>query len=179
MASPLAHAVVAVTVAVGFHIPSVPIRYWLLGILCAEVPDFDVIGFWLGIPYESILGHRGLSHSLLFAALFSGMVAMWAGRWDSVPRARLWSYLFLATLSHGIMDALTTGGLGVAFFAPFDNTRYFFSFHPIRVTPLEPSLVMGPAGIAVLKSEALWVGFPCALFLLGWSLSRGRWNRTG
>jgi inner membrane protein len=179
MASPLAHAVVAVTVATGFRLPAFPLRYWLLGILCAEVPDFDVVGFWLGIPYESMLGHRGLSHSVLFAALFSWMVASWASRRNSVRHGRVWSYLFLATLSHGIMDALTDGGLGVAFFAPLDNTRYFFPFHPIRVSPLNPSLVMGPVGIAVLKSEALWVGLPCALFLLGWSWSRGRWNRAG
>ncbi len=115
---------------------------------------------------------------MLFAAAVSWMAANWAGRLDSGRRV-LWSYLFLATLSHGIMDALTTGGLGVAFFAPFDNTRYFFPFHPIRVTPLEPGVVMGPAGIAVLKSEALWVGLPCGLFLLGWSWRRARRNRGG
>ncbi|MBK8609138.1 MAG: hypothetical protein IPL84_04125 [Chitinophagaceae bacterium] len=31
----------------------------------------------------------------------------------------------LAAASHAILDAMTTGGLGVAF-SPFDNTRYFF-----------------------------------------------------
>ena len=37
-------------------------------------------------------------------------------------------YLFLSTASHGVLDALTDGGLGVAFFSPFDQTRYFFPF---------------------------------------------------
>jgi membrane-bound metal-dependent hydrolase YbcI (DUF457 family) len=39
----------------------------VLGIL-AMLPDLDVIGFRLGIPYEHMLGHRGFTHSLLFAA---------------------------------------------------------------------------------------------------------------
>ena len=38
--------------------------------------------------------------------------------------------------SHGVLDALTDGGPGVAFLAPFDDTRYFFPWRPIRVSPL-------------------------------------------
>jgi hypothetical protein len=33
--------------------------------------------------------------------------------------------LFLATAGHGLLDAMTNGGLGLAFFSPFDNHRYF------------------------------------------------------
>jgi inner membrane protein len=176
VASPLTHAVVAVTAAVGFQIPASSFRYWVVGIACAEVPDLDVIGFWLGVPYEALLGHRGLTHSILFAVLFSWVVARWAGRWGDMSHARLWCYLFLATFSHGVLDALTTGGLGVAFFSPFDGTRYFFPYHPIKVTPLEPEHIWG-AAVAVLISEAMWVWLPCILFLGGWRLmkdSRGR-----
>nr|HRC76832.1 rhodanese-like domain-containing protein [Kouleothrix sp.] len=35
---------------------------------------------------------------------------------------------------HGVLDAMTDGGLGVAFFAPFSATRYFFPFRPIPGT---------------------------------------------
>jgi inner membrane protein len=38
--------------------------------------------------------------------------------------------------SHGILDAMTDGGLGVAFFSPFDDTRCFFPFRPIKVSPI-------------------------------------------
>jgi hypothetical protein len=41
-------------------------------------------------------------------------------------------YFFVVTASHGALDAMTDGGLGIAFFAPFDNTRYFFPFRPIK-----------------------------------------------
>ena len=64
--------------------------------------------------------------------------------------------------SHGALDAATDGGKGVAFFAPFDTTRYFFAFHPIAVSPLSPARFFGPRGLAVLRSETLWIGLPSA-----------------
>ena len=47
----------------------VPARLLLFGVFCAVLPDLDVIGFKLGIRYADLLGHRGFSHSLLFALL--------------------------------------------------------------------------------------------------------------
>ncbi|HEU4994167.1 MAG TPA: metal-dependent hydrolase [Gemmatimonadaceae bacterium] len=41
------------------------------GAACAALPDLDAIGFWMGIPYDHMLGHRGLTHSLTFAALIA------------------------------------------------------------------------------------------------------------
>jgi inner membrane protein len=34
-------------------------------------------------------------------------------------------YCFVVTASHGILDSMTDKGMGVGFFIPFDNTRYF------------------------------------------------------
>ena len=42
-------------------------RLALVLVTLAVLPDLDVLGFHAGIPYEHTLGHRGLSHSLLFA----------------------------------------------------------------------------------------------------------------
>jgi inner membrane protein len=50
-----------------------PARFWFLSVLCAILPDADVLGFPLGIRYENMLGHRGLSHSLTFAFV-SGLI---------------------------------------------------------------------------------------------------------
>lgn len=128
------------------------------------VPDLDTIGFRFGVPYDDMLGHRGLSHSILFALLLGG-VAAWAlrarerqTRWQVA-----WLYLFLATMSHGILDAFTNGGHGVAFFAPFSNARYFFPLHPIRVSPIG-SRFFSAKGFLVLKSEAAWIWMPSAIF---------------
>ena len=84
------------------------------------IPDLDVVGFRFGIHYGDFLGHRGFTHSLAFAIFLAGSVLIFAfsrGVSD-LSRPALWVYLFLATASHGFLDAMTDGGLGVALFAP-------------------------------------------------------------
>lgn len=48
--------------------------------------------------------------------------------------SRLGCYFFSATASPGVLDAVTNGGLGLAFFTSFDNRRYFSPFHPVAVS---------------------------------------------
>jgi inner membrane protein len=70
--------------------------------------------------------------------------------------------------SHGVLDALTDGGRGIAFFAPFDSARHFFPWRPIPASPLGARAVLSPYGARVVLSEAVWIGLPSlALFLLG------------
>jgi inner membrane protein len=152
-------------------------RFWVFGAACSVGPDLDVLGFWLGIPYDHLLGHRGLTHSLFFAALLAvGVVAAafdgpeWSG-----ARLRVWAYLFGATASHGILDAMTNGGLGVAFFAPFDSTRYFLPFRPIEVSPIGLGEFFTAYGWVVLASEIPWVWLPAVLFAAPLWLAR-RWR---
>jgi len=106
----------------------VRVAIWGLGALCAVAPDLDVVvTFLFGIPYSHMLGHRGLSHSLLVAAMLATLVTAVARRnlAESPGTAKLWLFFFLATASHALLDSMTNGGLGVAFFAPFFDTRYF------------------------------------------------------
>jgi inner membrane protein len=91
----------------------------------------------------------------------------------NVSRPALWVYLFLATASHGVLDAMTDGGLGVAFFSPFNNRRYFFSWTPIRVSPIGIGNFFSSRGLAVVQSELLWVWIPAvALVGLAWILRK-------
>jgi inner membrane protein len=78
----------------------------------------------------------------------------------------LWLYFFLATASHGLLDALTNGGLGVAFLSPFDTTRYFFGFRPVAVSPIGVSEFLTAYGAQVLASEARWIWMPSGVLLL-------------
>jgi inner membrane protein len=139
------------------------------------IPDLDVVGFRFGIHYGDFWGHRGFTHSLAFAALLAGVVLI-MGFPDGVPnlgRLSLWAYLFLATASHGFLDAMTDGGLGVAFFAPFDNTRYFLPWTPVRVSPIGVSRFFSRRGLAVVRSELLWVWVPAAaLAFIVWFIRR-------
>jgi inner membrane protein len=108
-----------------------------------------------------MLGHRGLSHSLAFALVLGCIVTFLAFRRlpERWTRFLLISYFFVVTASHGALDAMTNGGLGIAFFAPFDNTRYFFPFRPVKVSPIGLSF-FSARGLDVIWSEFLWVCVP-------------------
>jgi len=162
----LTHAVSAVAIASSFR-RSVKIRRVLIiGALCAAVPDLDVFGFHFGIRYGDVLGHRGLTHSLTFAAILALVVAaVFPEDGSGLSRRALWLYLFVATASHGLLDALTDGGLGVAFLSPFSNARYFFPVRPIRVSPIGMRAFVSNDGLSVLSSEARWVWLPCVVFV--------------
>lgn len=72
----------------------------------------------------------------------------------------LYFYFFIATLSHPLLDAMTSGGLGVAFFSPFSNERYFFPFRPIKVSHIGLQAFIRHNGLAVLKNEFVWMWLP-------------------
>jgi inner membrane protein len=155
------HAVSALALGTVVLPPKTGSRAWTLGVLCAIVPDLDVVAFALGISYSDMLGHRGLSHSLMFALTLSILVAALAFRgsnWNGA-RLRIWLFLFLATASHGILDAFTNGGMGIAFFAPFSTERYFFPVTPIEVSPIGRGF-LSERGLQVMASEVVWVWMP-------------------
>jgi len=170
----ITHAVAAV--AIGSVV--VPRRWPLvaIGAACAVVPDLDVVTLALGIPYQDIAGHRGLTHSIAFAAGLAGGVAWLVARRGraAVTPARLALFLFLATVSHGLLDALTDGGLGVAFFAPFSDARYFFPWRPIAVSPISIRQLASSRGLHVLESELVVVWTPALVVLALSSLIPGR-----
>lgn len=165
MPSAIGHAAPALALIPLFARPGTPKRLWLLGVALAAAPDLDVIAFRFGVPYEHVLGHRGLSHSIPFAAALAALVCVLAfpRRRPGFSRPLAWLYLFLATASHGVLDAFTNGGLGIALLAPFDSHRHFFAFRPIEVSPLGVRAFLSERGLAVLASEAAWVWLPCAL----------------
>ncbi|SRR6266545_4273063 len=166
MASAFTHAFAAVALTKTISAEKRDCRFWTLLVGSAVLPDADVIGFALGIDYGDLLGHRGLSHSLLFAALWSLLVVLWEFR-AVTRRSKQWWALFglffLATASHGVLDALTNGGLGVAFFSPFDTTRYFFPWRPINVSPIGVGRFFNGRGAAVIASELLWIWLPLSV----------------
>lgn len=117
------------------------------------LPDADVVAFALDIPYHAPFGHRGASHSIVFAALMSALA--WAlARLTSLPSGRAALFTFAAVLSHPLLDALTDGGLGVALFWPVTSERFFFPVQPIPVAPIGLGFLSG-AGMRVALFELL------------------------
>ena len=141
---------------VAFAFPHISRGALAAGLVGSVLPDADVAAFAMGIPYAHVLGHRGLSHSIAFALLFSAVATIWIRE----RRAAAFTFIFLCTMSHGVLDALTDGGLGVAFFAPFHNERYFFPWTPIRVSPIGVRF-FSARGLQTLVSEVVWVWAPC------------------
>lgn len=169
MASAISHAVAAVGISACFYDSRVPRSVWLVGTICAVLPDIDVIGFRFGVHYGDFLGHRGFTHSIAFAVLLATalLFSLFPRGVPGLSRFALWFYLLLVTISHGVLDAMTNGGLGVAFFSPFDNRRYFFPWTPIRVSPIGVSRFFSDRGLRVLESELVWIWIPTFLLLVG------------
>jgi inner membrane protein len=162
--SAFGHVAPALALLPLFRTARTPARLWLAGVACAVAPDLDVLALGF-VPHESMLGHRGLTHSLPFAVALAALAAFAALPRASAGVSRLaaWLYLFLATASHGLLDACTNGGRGVALFAPFSAARFFFPFRPIEVSPLGVARFFSERGLEVLRSELVWVWLPCAL----------------
>ena len=178
MPTVFSHAVVGLTLATAGKAPG---SFGLVGALCAAAPDLDVVGLRFGVPWGHALGHRGLTHSLPFAAALAAVLAVtlfrgpaWNGR-----RARLWLALFLATASHGILDAMTTGGSGVAFLAPFDDTRYFLPWQPIPVSPISLSRFFSRRGVDIMQAEIVLLWLPAAVLAIVAAGLRGRRRGRG
>src|SRR5688572_33398261 len=97
------HGIAAAALLTAFPSRAVPRRLLTLGIACAIAPDLDVIAVPFGARPGDLLGHRGFTHSLLFAAVLAsaglaGIIRAWP---SMIHRKAIWIYLFLATASHG------------------------------------------------------------------------------
>jgi inner membrane protein len=167
MASVISHAVAALGIGACFYREGMPKSVLLSGAVCSVIPDLDVIGFRFGIRYRDFWGHRGFTHSILFAALLATAALLaFSGPIAAIRRLSLWTYFLLATASHGLLDAMTDGGLGVAFLSPLDNRRYFLPWTPIRVSPIGVARFIGARGFAVLQTEVLWIWLPAAVLAM-------------
>ncbi|MCB9914870.1 MAG: metal-dependent hydrolase [Planctomycetes bacterium] len=168
MASLFTHAYAALSGAAVLDGRGDRARLLALSAFASVVPDADVLGFRFGVAYGDLWGHRGLTHSLAFAVLL-GLALVRLG----FPRERaftpswwrLWAWFAAITASHGAFDALTDGGLGVAFLSPFDPTRWFAPWRPVLVSPIGVANFFTAYGARVLRSEVLWIWLPWTLGL--------------
>src|SRR5207237_6565854 len=176
MASAFSHAFVAIALGKTYTGARRRWHFWLWTVFCAVVPDVEVLGFGFGIRYGDMLGHRGLTHSLAFALVLALVVVALAFRERRAFTRGWWAlvaYFFVVTASHGVLDALTDGGLGVAFFAPFSRARYFFPWRPVVVSPIGVAPFFSRWGLEVIESEFVWLWLPaCALMLCAWGYRR-------
>lgn len=167
MPSAFSHAVASIALGRAYASRPVPLRFWVLSTVCATAPDIDVLANRFGFDHTTMLGHRGLTHSLLFAAALSGSVVLLFFRKPvegMMSRKALFAFFFAATASHSVLDAMVNGTLGVALFAPFSSARFFLPWRPIVSSPIGLNF-FSSAGATTLLNELIWVWGPSLLVI--------------
>jgi len=181
MASLPTHAIVGLSIGAAFDLlPSERARpghrlAWT-GLVLAMLPDADVL-MHAFVRYGDFLGHRGFFHSpfwYLLAALPCAVLLARAGPQIKAPAEAtaktplllLALFVFLALLSHSILDAMTYArpgfGHGVMLYFPFSSGRHFLPWRPIPMSPMSLSRFLSAEGWRVVRIEILFA-LPCAL----------------
>ena len=117
MTTLITHPLPALALGLALGSRVIPPRLLWLGAIAACLPDADMLAFRLGIAYQDVFGHRGFSHSLLFAGL-CGLMALLACRGLRCRPLTALLWVSAAAGSHSLLDAMTNGGLGVAGYGP-------------------------------------------------------------
>lgn len=134
--------------------------FWGLAALLPVLPDLDV---FLPGRYGTWFGHRGLTHSLLFAAILG--VGFAAATYRRL-QIRWWSLallFFVILASHGLLDAMTRGGEDVPFFWPWGG-RYG-NWGPLPVSDIAFDLP-DPRYSRAIRAELLWIWLPVGMAVL-------------
>ena len=162
MSSLFGHALAGLTISAAFTKGRPPRRIWAFAMACALAPDLDWFTGFLRLPFGNSLSHRGVSHSLIAAGLIAA-AAMLIGFRPQLRSPRLWACMLAATFSHGLLDACTFGGTGVAFLLPFSEARFVCVWQPIFVSPIPLSGKLLDWLLFSLGTEVLWIGIPAAM----------------
>jgi len=162
LATIFAHPLVPLAMRAGFGVEVVSGKLLFWAALASILPDIDVIAFSYDISYASEFGHRGFTHSIFFAVL-AGFLGLVFFRYLQTTRVIAFTILSISTISHGLLDAMTDGGLGIAFFWPISVERYFLPWQPLEVSPIGVGGFFNERGAAVLYSEFVWIVLPLVL----------------
>jgi inner membrane protein len=119
----------------------------LWGGLAGLLPDLDVLFGSLYSRSEYLIFHRGISHSILFVLVASPVLAWIASRLHPSLSFRRWFLLvFLALLTHPILDIMTIYGTG--FLEPFSGVRLAIGniniVDPVYTLPMLAALLLLP-----------------------------------
>jgi len=137
----------------------------LWGALAQSIPDIDAAAsLWMDTS-SNLLAHRGFTHSFLFCAILTPLMAFLAERWHRPHNIRLRSWILFfggVTFIHVFIDAFNNYGVG--WLEPFSHKR--ISFNAIYVA--DPFF-------------SIWPGIACMMliYLSRHSPKRKKWWRMG
>jgi inner membrane protein len=157
MATIYTHPVVGICFAKLYATRPMPRTYWGLAAVLPVLPDLDAFSL---AGYGTPLGHRGFTHSLVFA-LGLGLIA--AGLTYRYFRTSWWGLTglcFAIIASHGLLDAFTKGGAGIPFFWPLPGR--FGNWGPLPASNIGLDWP-DRRFLEIFGRELLWIWLPCAL----------------
>src|SRR6185436_8158657 len=97
MCSPMTHAFVAAAMGRIYTARPMPLKFWMLAMFCAVLPDCSALTARIWTSTDSLLSHRAFTHSLFFA-LWTGFVVVWLGFREEKLFSRrsllLWMFFF-------------------------------------------------------------------------------------
>jgi len=165
MASAFGHIASAIGIGSLFPKSVFTPQVLLIGAVTATIPDLDVLSSSFGIWGLDMLGHRGITHSFFFAFVWASLLTLLFHR-SHKSRLTILLYYFICGASHGILDGLTNGGDGIAYFAPFSSFRTHLPYELIQVSPLGLRNFFSVWGLKVLLSELKWIFTPSLMLVL-------------
>jgi inner membrane protein len=171
MATIYTHAVVGLGLAKVFTGRPMRGLFWVLAGFLPIIPDFDSFST---AAYGSFWGHRGFTHSLIFA-LAIGLCA--AGLTYRLFRTKFWLlalFFFVITATHPLLDACTNGGFGIPFFWPVSEHR-FGPWGPIQVADIGFEWP-NPWTSRSIRTELWWVWLPTGI-MVGATIAYRRYKR--
>ena len=165
MPTNITHAIPAIAVGLGLGKKIIPVNVMVTGALISSIPDLDMIGTrYFGIPWDSIYGHRGYTHSISFAMLVALLAASF---FNKSSFKKIFLFFSFCMLSHGLLDSCNAGGLDVAFLWPLTDHRYHGLFQPIMNVHVSfRGLYLSAKGFPVFISEFIWVWIPFLFIFL-------------
>lgn len=140
----------------------------IIGAIANSLPDIDFIAsFYLPLTSD-LLAHRGFTHSFLFIALATPLLAGASKRLFKTAAMSLWQWSVfwgVQMLAHVILDAFNAYGTG--WFEPFSHYRV--SFNTMFVA--DPLFTIWPCvaliGLIILKASharrSIWAGWAVGL----------------
>jgi inner membrane protein len=106
-----------------------------VAMLLTVLADFDQLPLAFGVPDRGLYGHRGLTHTPLFALSVGLSVLVYAKLriWERPFRAALMTFLLVA--SHALLDAMSQDGRGILLLWPLSAQRFHLIWRPIPDAP--------------------------------------------
>ncbi|MBF3317482.1 metal-dependent hydrolase, partial [Leptospira borgpetersenii serovar Hardjo-bovis] len=90
MPTVVTHGAVPLCCGAGLGLKVIPPRLLFAGVVLAMLPDADVLAFKFGVAYGNVFGHRGFTHSLLFAFVLLLLCVLAGRRWFRAGQVRCW-----------------------------------------------------------------------------------------